>query len=390
MRNTIIGIVIGIVVGVMVGASIIAPRLEQARPTPNKLNGQAPELLNVTRAAESPASSPAIEPPQRGDVAPLGRLRVASSFPLSLPHLGEMAMRLEAELARLSDGDLSLKIYDPGVMVPVADTLKAVRSGALDAAFSSPGQWAEGIPALMLFSAVPFGPSVEEYLSWFYFGGGEQIFNDLYKDQGVHAIICGAIPTEASGWFRRPVRSIGDFKGQNIRASGLGAKVLERLGANTIAMDDRDIFAALKSGKIDAVEFSMPSVDKELNLHQVAKHYYFPGWHQPAALYQLIINNKTWKTLKPAHRAQIELVCGDNVRFGLAQGGAGQFEALKELGLKGVEVHRWPEIVLSALHRAWFDVVRDETRNNNDFARTWASLEAFRRDYAIWDELSGL
>ena len=388
MRNTIIGIVIGTVIGVMLGATVIAPRLELARPQTAEHDGEKTENLN--EAELNAADKPALRKAFAGDVAPLGRLRTASSFPRDLPHLGAMAVRLEKLLGDISGGTFELKVYDPGVMVPVADTFRAVQSGTLEAAFSSPGQWSGEIPALQLFSSIPFGPSADEYIAWYYFGGGKKIFQSLLREKGIHALVCGAIPSEASGWFRRPIRTIGDFKGLKVRAFGLGAKVLKQMGAEVSEIDGDDIYNALNEGRLDGAEYSMPTVDVGLGLQRVAKNYYFPGWHQPATLFALMINANTWDGLSPVTQSQIETVCGDNVRFGLAQGGAGQFEALKQLGLQGVQVHRWPEIIISALHRAWFDVVREQSSKDADFARTWGSIESFRRDYSIWQELSNL
>jgi len=381
----------------MLGATVIAPGLRQARPSVASHDGLDAENIGaVTRGEQNGKSktnytgnnTSSKKTGLTGDVTPLGRIRTASSFPRDLPHLGAMAVRLEQLLGEISNGSFDLKIYDPGVMVPVSDTFRAVQSGTLEAAFSSPGQWADEIPALHLFSSIPFGPSVDEYLAWYYFGGGEQIFQSLLLKKGIHALVCGAIPAEASGWFRKPIRTIGDFKGLKIRAFGLGAKVLAQMGADVSEIGGGDIYNALREGRLDGAEYSMPTVDADLGFGRVAKNYYFPGWHQPSTLFSLMINANTWNGLSPATQIQIETVCGDNVRFGLAQGGSGQFEALKRLGIEGVQVHRWPEIILSALHRAWFDVVREQSANDTDFANTWNSIESFRRDYSIWRELS--
>lgn len=397
MRNTIIGIVIGIVVGVMLGATVIAPGLRQARPNAINHNGSETENLgsetenNKNTNNKSVLKGTDAQENKSGpgnNVVPLSRIRTASSFPRDLPYLGTMAVRLEELLGKISNGTFELKVYDPGVMVPASDTFRAIQSGTLDAAFSSPGQWASEIPALQLFSSIPFGPSVDEYLAWYYFGGGEEIFQSLLREKGIHAIVCGAIPVEASGWFRKPIRTIGDFKGLKIRAFGLGAKVLAQMGAVVSEISGEEIYSALSEGRLDGAEYSMPTVDARLGLGRVAKNYYFPGWHQPSTLFSLMINANAWDGLSSNTKTQIETVCGDNVRYGLAQGGAGQFEALKQLGIDGVQVNRWPEIILSALHRAWFDVVREESSKDEDFASTWNSIETFRRDYSIWQELS--
>ena len=86
--------------------------------------------------------------------------------------------------------------------------------------------------------------------------------------------------------------------------------------------------------------------------------------------------------------AQIEAACGDNIRYGLAEGEAAQFSALKEPYGSGVELHRWPREIQDALERAWQDLVNEEAGADPQFRRVWRSLKTLRSEYAIWNELS--
>jgi TRAP-type mannitol/chloroaromatic compound transport system substrate-binding protein len=94
------------------------------------------------------------------------------------------------------------------------------------------------------------------------------------------------------------------------------------------------VFPALQLGTIDAAEFAAPSVDLKMGLYQAAKHYYFPGWHQPATLYDIVINLDRWNALSDQHKAMLEMVCGDNVRQAIAEGESMQPDVLKELESK--------------------------------------------------------
>ena len=131
----------------------------------------------------------------------------------------------------------------------------------------------------------------------------------------------------------------------------------------------------------------MPSIDLKLGFHKMVKHYYFPGWHQPATLFSLMVNLKKWEALSATAKAQIGSVCGDNIRYGIAEGEALQFSALKEMSAMGVNIHRWPTEILQALEKAWREVAAEEAGADANFNRVWRSLSAFRKDYAIWDEL---
>ncbi len=379
MRNAIIGIVIGVVLGVVVGATIIAPKL--APPPPSEPAQNAPEGISPPSPA-APSSAPATSRKRRVAV-----LEVASAWPTSLIHLGALAKRFEADVFRISAGAVEAAVLEPGAKVPEGGLFDGVATGRVDAAFSSPVLWESKSTTFALFGAVPFGPMADEYLAWFYFGGGKKLYEDFYHRHGVHGVICGMVAPEASGWFRREVRTLDDLKGLKMRAVGLGARVLRKLGVETLPLTSGDIFLALESGAIDAAEFSMPSIDAKLGFQDMAKHYYFPGWHQPSTMIELTVNLERWKELTPMEQAQIETVCGDNVRFGLAEGEAAQFPVLKELLAKGVRIHRWPGPIMEALETAWKEIVAKEVAKNPDFQKVWKSLKTFREDYAIWNEL---
>ena len=150
----------------------------------------------------------------------------------------------------------------------------------------------------------------------------------------------------------------------------------------------RQIFENLENGDIDGAEFSMPAIDLKLGFHHLAGHYYFPGWHQPSSFFELIINKDQWDALTITNQAQIEAVCGDNIRYGLAEGEALQYDALKELTAKGVTIKRWPIGILSALEDAWKEVAIEQSSVDASFEKVWRSLSHFRKDYAIWEELA--
>ncbi len=363
-----------------------------AQPEPAPAKAAAPaagEPARPTAESKPSAATVAAMPPPAPPPEPRTiRLRMGSAYAGSLPQMGTLAKRLDREIWRVSDGRLEIKFHEPGALVPPLEMFDAVRAGAIDAAFSSPGFWGNKVPALQLFAAVPFGPTAKEFLAWIYFGGGKELFDDIYRANGIHSVFCGMIAPEASGWFKQRIRTVEDLKGVRMRAFGLGAKVLRKLGVKTTQLAGGDIFVAFESGAIDAAEFSMPTIDLKLGLHKMAKNYYFPGWHQPATMFELMINLEKWKSLPATAKAQVEAVCGDNVRYGLAEGEAKQFAALKELQQEGVELRRWPTEIMDALKTAWTAVAKEEARADADFRRVWQSLSKFREEYAIWNELS--
>ncbi len=316
--------------------------------------------------------------------------KMGSAFPGSLVQLGTLGKSLSDKLERISAGNIRIRFFEPNALVPALEMFDAISAGSLDAAWSTPGYWFGKEKSLALFAAVPFGPSAGEYLGWIYYGGGHELMDKVYAKHGIKSIMCGVIAPEASGWFRKEINSVDDLKGLKMRFFGLGAKVMEKLGVSTQLIAGGDIYPALELGSIDATEYSMPAIDLNLGFYQIAKHYYFPGWHQQSTLFDLMMNKAKWDALSDTQKAQIEVACGDNIREGLAEGEAIQGKALKELKAKGVTIHKWSPEILNALRTAWDEVAAELSAEDLAFKEAWDSLQAFRTDYASWKEVGYL
>ena len=313
------------------------------------------------------------------------RLNLTSAFPSTLTLVGEAAPKLAHRVQRASGGTLEFKVHEPGAIVPPLQAIQAVSRGAVDAAWSPAGFFTGTDSSFAMFTSVPFGPGMGEYLAWMHYGGGIELMNEMFAKHAIHAIPCGMTPPEASGWFRREIKTVQDLKGLTMRFFGMGAKVMDRLGVSTQLLAPGDIFQSLQLGTIDATEFAMPSMDLKFGFHQVAKYYYFPGWHQQTAMLLLNIHDKKWAALSDQHKAIIELACGDTLLGMIAEGEATQWKAMKEMRDKhGVKIMRWPPEIMKAYEKVWNEVVAEESASNPNFKRIYDSYSKFRAEYALW------
>jgi TRAP-type mannitol/chloroaromatic compound transport system substrate-binding protein len=315
------------------------------------------------------------------------RWKMASTFPGNLNIIGEGGINFTKRLETVSGGNIKIKFFEPGALVPPLEIFDAVSSGAVDAGWSTAGYWAGKIPAVQFFTAIPFGPNASEFLAWYHEGGGRQLWEEIYVRHNLHPVQCEMISPEASGWFRKEITSVDDLKGLKMRFFGLGAKVMDKIGVSTQLLAGGDIYPALELGTIDATEFAMPSIDLDLGFYQIAKHYYFPGWHQPSSALELLINLDKWNALSETQKAQVEATCTESVVKSLAMAESRQPAALEKLQEKGVTLHRWSDETLDVLRNAWLEVVNEESAKDEDFAKVWASLSEFRKSYKTWKDL---
>jgi TRAP-type mannitol/chloroaromatic compound transport system substrate-binding protein len=311
------------------------------------------------------------------------RWKVQTFFPIDLV---PGVVRLPETVARLSEGNFTLQLHEPGALVPNSEISAALKDGSLDAALTTTAYNIREVPALIFFTSVPFGPRIGEYFAWMRYGGGAVIYDEIYAKIGLKGLPCMVMPPEGSGWFRDEVKSLDDFKGLKMRIPGLGAKVLKKFGVSTYMFDFPRTIAALERRVIDAAEFGSPTLDLKLGIHRFAKHYYFPGWHQPITVIELLMNRDKFEALSQQHKAQIEIACGESITWSFIWSEAHQYGAMQALRQKGVIIHRWPDQFLREFERAWHEVIAEESAKDPLMKRVYESYAAFRKNYAIWDE----
>ncbi|KCV82155.1 TRAP dicarboxylate transporter subunit DctP [Actibacterium atlanticum] len=316
-------------------------------------------------------------------------LKTPIAFSTALPGLGSPIPRVAEQLDLMSGGTLKMKVYEPGKLVPPFEILDAVSSGKINSGYTTAGYWAGKIPAAPLFSAVPFGPEAGEYMAWLYYGNGMTLYQEMYDQAGynVKVMPCAIIAPETSGWFASEINSPEDLDGLKMRFFGLGGKVMQKLGVATSLLPGGEIFPALEKGAIDATEFSMPAIDARLGFHKLVKFNYFPGWHQQATVFELMINKDVWNEASDQHKAIIETTCKASMADSFAEGEAIQHAALIDnVENNGVQIKQWNEDMLNTFRTTWDEVAAEEAANDAFFAKVLADLTEFRDGYAVWKE----
>ena len=311
-----------------------------------------------------------------------------SAFGKSLPILGPGANRFVELVGTLTGGSVTFSHLGAGELAPPFEILENVGLGAIDAGWSYAG-YAEGqAPAAALFGSIPFGPDAIKYLTWVHDGGGLELWREAYEPFNVIPMPCGVIISEAMGWFTKPIESVEDLQGLDVRIGGLGGRIYAEVGANPVALPAGEISTALQTGRIDGAELSFPSIDALLGFDAVAGHYYFPGWHQPAGFIEFYMNADKWNALTDAERTAIETACEDVNTWTIGRAVAAQTEVIEQFREKGVEVKRLPDPVLAELRAAAEAVFAEQSGADDLFRRTWESYRAFSEKYDAYQRLT--
>ena len=174
-----------------------------------------------------------------------------------------------------------------------------------------------------------------------------------------------------------------------MRIPGLGGKVFKNAGGNPVLMAGGEIYTALERGTLDATEWVAPFHDMRLGLNRAAEYYYYPGWHEPGTVFELMINLSKWDELEPDLQKIVEVTAAATSEWIYAQMEYNNHLALKKLRQKeNVSILPFPDDVLKEFRLVTKETLDDEAKNNPDFQRVYEAYESFRHDYQDWNDLS--
>ena len=302
--------------------------------------------------------------------------------------LGKAIDRFASYINNASD-KLKVTVYHGGELVPPLESLDAVRSGAAQMAYGAGYYWTNISMAPSFSAALPFGLTAQEQNAWCYYGGGIEAADKAYNAIGVKFLPMGNTGNQMGGWFNKEINSLADFDGLKIRMPGLGGEVLKSFGANTVLLAGADVLPSLASGAIDATEWIGPAADLGKGLHQAAKYYYNPGWHEPATILDCSIDMFEWEKLDDATR-EIITVASKAVNMEVLS----FFQAVNDSSYQklinehGVQMRQLPDDVMNALGQRAGEVCSSIAAEDPVSQALFSHIVEFRSSILRWTNTS--
>lgn len=315
--------------------------------------------------------------------------KMVMTWPKELPGLGTGATRLGKRIQDLSAGRLEVKIYGAGELVPAFESFDAVSEGNVEMAHCGAYYWLNKSRASAFFCAIPGGMTANELNAWVYFGGGQQLWDELYKPFGVRSFLAGNTGSQMAGWFKREIKSVEDIKGLKMRIPGLAGQVVNNLGGSAQTIAGAEVFNALQTGVIDAAEWVGPWNDLALGFYKVADYYYGPGFHEGGAALELMVNNKAYEALDADLQQMIKVAAAaENVAM-LAEYRANNLRSAEIMKKRNnVELRQMPEDVLKAFFKESKNVVADVASDGAIEKKVFESYEKFKKANAEFAAVS--
>ena len=139
--------------------------------------------------------------------------RMVTSWPKNFPGLGMGPENFARLVEEMSDGRLKIDVFGAGELVPALGVLDAVSTGSIEMGHSAPYYHKGKMAASPFYTAVPFGMSVLEQNAWIHYGGGLELWRELYEPFNVIPFAGGNTGVQMGGWFNKEINSSEDIKG---------------------------------------------------------------------------------------------------------------------------------------------------------------------------------
>ncbi len=315
--------------------------------------------------------------------------RMITCWPENLPGPGVGAVALARNIERMSGGRIAITVYSAGKLFPAFEVFDAVSNGSAEMGHAGPIYWTKKHEACQFFTSVPFGLNAHEFATWLEFGGGRQLWDELYALFNLKPFAVGNSGVQMGGWFNRQIKSIDDFMGLKIRMPGMGGEVLSRVGAHVVNLPAGEITNALKSGALDAAEWSGPFHDRTMKFYEAAKYYYWPGWHEPGSVIECFVNKKTFDALPGDLQEVIRQAAIVEYHREWSEASANNGATLMELiTSRKAHLRRFSDRVLTSLARLSRDVLEETAGRDALTKKIYDSWFDFRKKAIGWTQIS--
>jgi len=256
---------------------------------------------------------------------------------------------LAEDLAKATNGDLTIKIYPAGTLGkgPVQQ-YKRVVEGVADITFCIECYTASIFPRSLLVTQPGVAHTAEEGTRklWDIYDAHLKSEYKAIKVLGIWVMSPASLMTR-----KKPVRSVADIKDMKVRISSpILTHLIKSWGAVPVAMPVTETYNALNTGIVDAVVLQPSSLYRPWNLAEPSKYVMdnFPG---PSSVILLAMNKKSWRGLSNSQQAALDKLTGRE--FSIKASGI-----WSSLDIKGLEKAKTDPnieyVKLTALQRSGF------------------------------------
>ncbi len=300
-----------------------------------------------------------------------------------------MFLNWKASVEDMSGGRIKIDALPVNTITNNNGMLDAVHAGTLDGAHEVPayGPFQKDHAASLVGTGPMMGMSGQMWLSWYWYGGGQQLYQNLIQQKlklNVVSFLHMPMQNQPLGWFKDEIKGPDDFKGMKFRTVGLATGIYQFAGASVIAIAGADVASSLDRGLIDAAEFNNTTSDIAYGLPDVRKVLMTQSYHQPSEILSIDLNKTKFesmpKDLQSIMKWSIIAASADGEWLQMAKNS----EDYAKLVARGINIIVTPQSVRDNQLKAWDSVIATESKDNPDFVAILKSQRAWAERIFPW------
>jgi len=291
----------------------------------------------------------------------------------------------------MSGGRIKIDVQPGGAIVKPTEIYESVRTGAIEVGHCWAGFWMANNMTSTLVCNSPAFNDFTGYLTYMLAGGGFEYLEKMRKGE-VKSIFAGMLTWEPGMWANRELNTLEDCKGLKYRGPIHNCDMMQTLGANSVWIPPGEIVSSLRTGVVDAAEYSTPQADSSIGFQEVAKYYYFPGIHQYVLALDLIINNNVWESLPDDLKAIVIGAAHQAITDTYTKHMMADMDAMDKLKEYGTQIRRFsPEIqnyMIDTYIKLYNEKYAEDVKKNPDFREAWEHQKKFLARYLPYRDLN--
>jgi TRAP-type C4-dicarboxylate transport system substrate-binding protein len=220
-------------------------------------------------------------------------MRIQSVYP-ETSHGPQMLKQFAAKVKEYTGGKVKVRLFWPGQLVHLKEGYDAISKGMVEGLYSCliyyGGIVPEGKTEWLPFTWRNPAEAYDMYVK----AGYLDLLRKANEQHGVHYLF--PIMSATMGAMTKfPVKSLADFKGKKMRATGLDGPIVKKLGSAAVSLPATEMYITLQRGTVDGVIYPFYTL-RTYKLYEVVNYVVRPGFHTPA-ISGVYLNLEFWKSL---------------------------------------------------------------------------------------------
>lgn len=276
------------------------------------------------------------------------KLRIQSVYPEG-SHGPVLLKEFAKKAEEYTKGKVKVELFWPGQVVGLSAAYDAVAKGTIEGTYSCLIYYGGTVPEGKT-EWLPFNwPTTEDSVDIYLKAGYLDLMRKANVQHNVHYLFPMYSATMGA-MTKFPVKTLDDFKGKKMRATGLDGSLVKLMGSAAVSLPATEIYTSLQRGTVDGVIYPFYTVDT-YKLHEVISHIVLPGFHTPS-ISGVYLNLDFWKSLTPELQAAIEKAGRETMLASAKGSDQWDKEALEFAKQKGIKVVTLPKSDVDYLKKA--------------------------------------